>query len=80
MKLSYQNAYETDDKGNTTIKAFLVYSPELSYASVDAKTGEIYTTQNQWVNTTENQSKKEAAADAAGNGGLSDEEIAKLRI
>ena len=52
MKLSYQNAYETDDKGNTTIKAFLVYSPELSYASVDAKTGEIYTTQNQWVNTT----------------------------
>lgn len=78
MKLSYQNAYETDDKGNTTIKAFLVYSPELSYASVDAKTGEIYTTQNQWVNTTENQSKKEAAADTAGNGGLSDEEITKI--
>lgn len=78
MKLSYQNAYETDEKGNTTVKAFLVYQPELSYASVNAKTGEIYTTQNQWVSTSKNESTKEAAADTAGRGGLTEEEIEKI--
>ncbi len=79
MKLSYQNAYETDDKGNTTIKAFLVYSPELSYASVNAKTGEVYTTQNQWVSTLQTEeNSKEAASDTAANRGLTDEEIAKI--
>lgn len=80
MKLTYQNAYETDDNGNTTIKAFLVYSPDLSYASVDAKTGEVYTTQNEWVNTyTKGTAKEEAAADTANGSALSEEEIDKIK-
>ena len=78
MKLSYQNAYEADDNGNTTIRAFLVYSPDLSYSSVDAKTGEVYTTQNEWVNKNE-KAKNEAAADAAGDSKLSNEEIKKIQ-
>lgn len=80
MKLSYQNAYETDDNGNTTIKAFLVYSPDLSYASVDAKTGEVYTTQNEWVAAyNEGKAKEEAAADTANGSALSEEEIEKIK-
>lgn len=79
MKLTYQNAYETDENGNTTIKAFLVYSPELSYASVDAKTGEVYTTQNEWVNKSDT-TKEAAAKDDSGNGSeLSSEEIKKIQ-
>ena len=81
LKLTYQNVYSTDKDGKTKVKAYLVYAPENSYAAVDAKTGEVYTTQNEW---TENQSSDEEAAtgtkDAGGNGfgGLTQEEITKI--
>jgi hypothetical protein len=79
MKLAYQNAYTTDDKGNTTIKAFLVYYPDNSYIAVDAKTGKVYTTQNEWVEeysrTTETAADEATKADA---GGLSEEEILEV--
>lgn len=82
LKLTYQNAYSTDKDGKTKIKAFLVYAPENSYAAVDAKTGEVYTTQNEW---TENKSSDAQTAatgmkDEGGNGysGLTQEEITKL--
>lgn len=79
MKLAYQNAYSTDTKGNTTIKAFLVYYPENSYIAVDAKTGEVYTTQNEWIKeqsgTTENAADTATKAD---NGELSAEEMLEV--
>ncbi len=85
MKLTYQNAYTTDKNGNTKVKAFLVYSPDNSYVAVDAQTGEVYTTQNEWVVREDSGStsanKEEAAADsAAGEGSLklTEEEILKL--
>lgn len=49
MALSYQSAYTTDDNGKSNTKAFLVYSPDKSYLAVDAVTGKIYDTQNQYV-------------------------------
>ncbi|MDF2586167.1 MAG: hypothetical protein K0S41_8 [Anaerocolumna sp.] len=79
MKLSYQNAYTTDKDGNTKIKAFLVYMPDKSYISVDAKTGEVYTTQNEWVE--KGYDNKETAAEATSKdeaGSLTPEEITKL--
>ncbi len=85
MKLAYQNAYTTDEDGNTKIKAFLVYSPDNSYVAVDAKTGEVYTTQNEWIDRGENgygsaAEEKEAADSSTANGGqsLTEEEILKV--
>ena len=65
MKLAYQNAYTTDDNGKTTIKAFLVYAPDKSYVAVDAKTGEVYTTQNEWIEKKDAGSFSESAKDSS---------------
>lgn len=78
MELSYQNAYVTDAKGNTTIKAFLVYSPNNSYIAVDAKTGEVYTTKNTWVSTEEASMEYDKVASTADSGGLTKEELAEI--
>lgn len=49
MKLSYKLKTEFDDEGNLTgRKAYLVYTPEIFYLSVDAKTGKVYTERNTW--------------------------------
>lgn len=49
MSLSYRLKNEYDDNGNlTSRKAYLVYTPALSYISVDAETGEVYTERNTW--------------------------------
>lgn len=79
MNLSYQNAYTTQADGTTKIKAFLVYSPDNNYVAVDAKTGEVYTSQNEWVIGTTNQDAAETAASGSkSDGGLTKEEITKL--
>ena len=79
MKLSYQNAYTEDKNGDTKIKAFLVYSPDNSYAAVDAKTGEVNTTQNEWVQATDTAASTEkAAGDRGGYGNLTKEEVTKV--
>ncbi len=79
MKLSYQNAYITDKNGDTKIKAFLVYSPDNAYTAVDAKTGEVYTTQNEWVQAMDSAASSEkAAGDMGGNGNLTQEEVTKV--
>lgn len=78
MKLGYQNKYTTDKDGKTTIKAFLVYAPDQSYVSVDAKTGEVYTTQDQWVYNTSNGTVTKESASTADKGGLTEEEIIKV--
>lgn len=55
MVLSYKLKTEWDNETGLikARKAFLVYSPELSYVSVDAVTGEIYTERNTWNVVTE---------------------------
>ena len=53
MKLSYKMKTEYDDEGNVkSRKAYLVYSPVLSYISVDAETGKVYTQRNTWTSVT----------------------------
>ena len=49
MKLSYRMKTEYDDEGNVISRqAHLVYTPVLSYISVDAETGKVYTERNTW--------------------------------
>ncbi len=49
MRLSYRLKTEYDDEGNVTERlAYLVYTPALSYISVDAKDGKMYTERNTW--------------------------------
>ena len=52
MKLAYRmNYYRIYDSitNNNVKKAFLVYEPDTSYISVDAKTGKVYLTNSEWV-------------------------------
>lgn len=50
MVLSYRLKTEYDDEGKIeSRKAYLVYTPELGYISVDAETGEVYTERNKWT-------------------------------
>ncbi|MDF2473182.1 MAG: hypothetical protein K0R21_964 [Anaerocolumna sp.] len=78
MKLGYQNKYTTDKNGKTKIEAFLVYYPDQSYIAVDAKTGEVYKTQNEVIydNYYSNTSSLEASDEV--KGGLTEEEILKV--
>lgn len=82
MNLSYQNAYITEADGTTKVKAFLVYSPDNNYLAVDAKTGEVYTSQSEWViDKGENSSldTDTVAEESKDSGsGLTSEEITKL--
>ena len=80
MKLTYRNKTEEVD-GKKVTKAFLVYQPDKSYVAVDAKTGEIYETVNEYISvqgplmenmTTDSANKLMSA------GGLSEQEIAKI--
>lgn len=49
MNLSYRLKNEYDDDGNLLErKAYLVYTPALSYISVDAQSGEIYDERTTW--------------------------------
>lgn len=71
MELSYQNAYTTEADGTTKVKAFLVYRPSNDYIAVDAKTGEVYTTQNQWIDN--NKSKESYEMNSIAYAGNMDE-------
>ena len=88
MKLTYKtNYYTIYDKGKSEYvkKAFLVYEPDLSYISIDAKTGEVYLTREQWVKTDFSRDEADKAAMAentaktAGPITLTEEEIAKIK-
>ncbi|MBP1754854.1 MAG: hypothetical protein H6Q59_1252 [Firmicutes bacterium] len=86
MKLVYRSNYYSifDQNGNSTKKAFLVYEPTQSYISVDAKTGKIYLTKTEWINTRDemNKATEAAAADSSAattTSQLTEEEIAKVK-
>ena len=50
MILSYRLKTEYDENGEFTgRKAYLVYTPEKSYLSVDAADGTVYTERNTWT-------------------------------
>jgi hypothetical protein len=80
MKLTYQNTYTTDKNGKTKVKAFLAYVPDQYYIAIDAITGEVYTTQNEWVEKGygANQSATEEATTKDDSKGLTQEEITKV--
>jgi hypothetical protein len=85
MKLVYRSDYYGiyDIKGTRSSKAFLVYEPTISYISIDAKTGEVYLTRSEWVDTANSgKGNEESAASDAATGSttktLTDEEIAKI--
>ena len=83
-RINYNRIY--DSSANSEIKAYLVYEPSKNYISVDAKTGEVYFSRDQWVDKGEydtgyaeaNTSSKQADSSAASSITLTDEEIAKL--
>ena len=92
MNLSYRLKTEYDDNGNyVSRKAYLVYTPEKSYISVDALTGEVYTERNTWNVVTEDSSANSPETDnkfEAGSGSsfgeseyqLTEEELEQLGI
>lgn len=85
MKLVYKSDYyHIYDKSNiaTAKKAFLVYEPVDSYISIDAKTGEVYKTRSEWIDTSKNNgaAMEDSTADAGAgqNIALTEEEIKKV--
>lgn len=82
-RVNYNGIYDSVT-GEYSKKAFLVYQPNKSYISIDAKTGEVYLTRSEWVEKTSadnmDSAKEESAMDAGGRGEtlLTEEEIAKL--
>jgi hypothetical protein len=86
MKLVYRSDYYSiyDTRGVNPKNAFLVYEPTQSYISIDAKTGKVYLTKAEWVNTrTRNELAKDAAAaegnTSAVNTQLTEEELEKVK-
>lgn len=94
MTLSYRLKTEYDDEGNLiSRKAYLVYTPDIGYISVDAESGEVYTERNTWETVkraptlngalmdSDSVSKEESAESEAGGGyQLSEEELAQLAV
>lgn len=93
MVLSYRLKSEYDDEGNlTSRKAYLVYTPTLSYVSVDAQIGKVYTERNTWQEAPSknmamggimmDSAAKEESAEAERGAGyqLSEEELAQLAV
>ena len=94
MVLSYRLKTEYDDDGNlTSRKAYLVYTPETGYVSVDALTGEVYTERNTWnvakraptVNGAAgdlmfDSASKEESAESESGYRLSEEELEQLGV
>lgn len=87
MKLSYKTNYFRIFDGSQTKyekKAFLVYEPDLPYISVDAKTGEVYLTKNEWivmdsVKYDAEGTNEEALMKDGGSVSLTEEEMARIR-
>ncbi|MDF2487263.1 MAG: hypothetical protein K0R46_3431 [Herbinix sp.] len=69
MRLVYHSNYYSiyDTRGNSDKKAFLVYEPTQAYISIDAKTGEVYLTKSEWINTRAELEKATDAAEANGS-------------
>ncbi|BCN32343.1 S-layer homology domain-containing protein [Anaeromicropila herbilytica] len=73
MVLSYYIAYRIDLNGFTKSRVFLAYQPDLSYLSVDAKTGLIYKTNSTW--TVDNSENKQTLSDSKKESSKADEGV-----
>ncbi len=89
MKLVYRNDYYGIYKSIAPAagkNAYLVYEPSISYISIDANTGKVYTTQSEWnsVNNVaydtamKNEAAAAGSADAQTSTALTQEEIARV--
>jgi len=81
MELKYLRKYEKDGE-NEVIKAYLVYAPNKGYVAIDAKTGEIYETHNEYYDMNEYGGNKlmsnGVAMDAMEESALTEKEIEKI--
>lgn len=75
MNLAYKAAYSTDKSGNTVARAFLVYEPDKDYISVDAKTGKVYLTKNEYI-----QNYGSPTTDTASDGATTEEKNADASL
>lgn len=90
MVLSYSLLTETDEDGNVSNRAVLVYTPEHSYLSVDAISGEIYTSKSEYVGSTNGAGgnqifgavTEDSVESEKGDGGyrLNEEELKQLEL
>lgn len=71
MALTYQTPYSGASK-----QAYLVYQPDRPYISVDAITGKVYLTKQEWYE--ENSSTAESVADKATGGSLTPKEVKSI--
>jgi hypothetical protein len=80
MSLGYYNKVETLKDGSEQIKAYLAYTPNLSYLAVDAKSGKVYTTRSEWnyYGSKEDSSSARDTAKGSSENGLTQEEISKI--
>lgn len=85
MELSYTTNRTYNDDGTVEEKAVLVYRPSGTNLSIDAVTGEVYTTRSSWSpvgggsgGTFSNDTAKADAAEAEGEYTLTEEELAGL--
>jgi len=85
MKLQYRNRSEkvnpSDKNSKTKIIAYLAYIPDKEYIAIDAKTGEIYTTREEWVSSdsyNKNMSMGAANDMAMEEAKLTEKEIAEI--
>ncbi|HKM00274.1 MAG TPA: YcdB/YcdC domain-containing protein [Mobilitalea sp.] len=82
-RMNYYRIYE-NGISNDVKKAFLVYQPDPSYISIDAKTGEVYLTRSEWIQSNRNEKTKEDAMSVSdkgslSGGGLTEAEITKIK-
>lgn len=80
MKLTYLSKVE-EVEGKKVTKAYLVYQPDKSYMAIDAKTGEIYNTVNEYLSFDAVMDEKETVEGVYQNtsaGALSEQEIIKI--
>ena len=83
MKLVYRsnNIGIYDARGNNSAtKAFLVYEPSLSYISVDAKTGDLYLTKSQWIDTNTTNAKSDASTSDKVFAGSSSQKLTEQEV
>lgn len=79
MELKYLTKWSEDGK---TRSAYLVYAPNNNYIAVDAKTGEVYTSREQWIETSEKESAMQDTSKNESNAGgstLTKEELAQIK-
>lgn len=83
MKLNYRNRSEENENGKYVTKAYLVYTPDKEYVAVDAKTGKVYFTHDEFYEMSEYETSNKLMmndmAMAEGmNVGLTENEIKKI--